>query len=186
MGVPPESSSRSLNAPGASGSCYRSTRPLRVVQVPERGRAGGGTTATFSAGRKVARARTTGSAGRCSGVGRPGRTSVSLPPRMTWSGRSSSPGSLGASNNGAGTRSAHRGVHRLADERLDRFHDDVEAVVDDLLTHARHPVFDLEGWVAGRLNAATVNGHRRLRGERGALQRPRLPGWLGAALGQDR
>jgi hypothetical protein len=78
------------------------------------------------------------------------------------------------------------GVDRLADECLDRFHDDVEAVVDDLLTHARRPVFNLEAWVAGRLNAATVNGHRRLRGERGALQRPRLPGWLGTALGQDR
>lgn len=78
------------------------------------------------------------------------------------------------------------GVDRLADECLDRFHDDVEAVVDDLLAHARHPVQHLEGWIAGRLTAATVNGHRRLRGERGALQRPRLPGWLAGALGHDR
>jgi hypothetical protein len=78
------------------------------------------------------------------------------------------------------------GVDRLSDECLDRFHDDVEAVVDDLLTHARQPVFNLEAWVAGRLNAATVNGHRRLRGERGALQRPRLPGWIATALGHDR
>ena len=77
-------------------------------------------------------------------------------------------------------------VERLADECLDRFHDDVEAVVDDLLVHARRPVQDLEAWIASRLNAATVNGHRRLRGQRGALQRPRLPRWLAEALGGDR
>jgi hypothetical protein len=78
------------------------------------------------------------------------------------------------------------GVDRLADECLDRFHDDVEAVVDDLLAHARQPVRDLEAWIAGRLTAATVNAHRRSRGRRGALQRPRLPGWLADALGHDR
>jgi len=78
------------------------------------------------------------------------------------------------------------GVERLADECLDRFHDDVEAVVEDLLTHARQPILNLEGWIAGRLNAATVDGHRRRRGERGALQRPRLPGWLAGDLGHDR
>ena len=78
------------------------------------------------------------------------------------------------------------GVDRLADECLDRFHDDVEAVVDDVLAHARHPVLNLEAWIAGRLNAATVDGHRRRRGSRGALQRPRLPGWLADELGQDR
>ena len=77
------------------------------------------------------------------------------------------------------------GVDHLADECLDRFHDDVEAVVDDLLAHARQPVQQLEGWIVSRLTAATVNGHRRLRGQRGALQRPRLPGWLADALGQD-
>jgi hypothetical protein len=58
-------------------------------------------------------------------------------------------------------------------------------VVDDVLAHARHPVLNLEAWIAGRLNAATVDGHRRRRGLRGALQRPRLPGWLAADLGQD-
>jgi hypothetical protein len=78
------------------------------------------------------------------------------------------------------------GVDHLADDCLDRFHDDVEAVVDDLLAHARQPVHDLEGWIAGRLTAATVDAHRRRRGERGALQRPRLPGWLAAELGHDR
>jgi len=78
------------------------------------------------------------------------------------------------------------GVDHLADDCLDRFHDDVEAVVDDLLAHARRPVHDLEGWIAGRLTAATVDAHRRRRGERGALQRPRLPGWLATELGHDR
>ncbi|MEU7791895.1 hypothetical protein ACGFKZ_15370 [Micromonospora tulbaghiae] len=77
-------------------------------------------------------------------------------------------------------------VERLADECLDRFHDDVEAVVEDLLTHADRPVHNLEAWIAGRLNAATVDGHRRRRGRRGALQRPRIPGWLADELGRDR
>ncbi|MEV6344078.1 hypothetical protein [Actinoplanes sp. NPDC051851] len=78
------------------------------------------------------------------------------------------------------------GVDGLADDCLDRFHDDVESVVDDLLTHARRPIDRLEAWIAARLGAATVNGHRRRRGSRGALQRPRLPGWLALALGEDR
>lgn len=78
------------------------------------------------------------------------------------------------------------GVDHLADECLDRFHDDVEAVVDDVLLHARRPVLNLESWIASRLNAATVDGHRRRRGMRGALQRPRLPGWLAGELGHDR
>lgn len=78
------------------------------------------------------------------------------------------------------------GVGNLADECLDRFHDDVEAVVEDLLAHARRPIHNLEAWVAARLGAATVDAHRRRRGRRGALQRPRLPGWLADELGQDR
>ena len=78
------------------------------------------------------------------------------------------------------------GVHQLADECLDRFHDDVEAVVDDLLSHTRQPVHHLEAWIAGRVNPATVDGYRRRRGERGALQRPRLPAWLDAELGRDK
>jgi hypothetical protein len=77
------------------------------------------------------------------------------------------------------------GVANLADECLDRFHDDVEAVVEDLLTHARQPIQNLEAWVSARLGAATVNAYRRRRGSRGALQRPRLPGWLTEELGPD-
>jgi hypothetical protein len=77
------------------------------------------------------------------------------------------------------------GVDRLADDCLDRFHDDVEAVVDDLLAHARQPVHQLEAWIAGRINAATVDAHRRRRGGRGALQRPRLPVWVADGLDRD-
>jgi transcriptional regulator with XRE-family HTH domain len=84
-----------------------------------------------------------------------------------------------------GHRSCAAGVERLADDCLDRFHDDVEAVVDDLLTHTRQPVEHLEAWVAARLRAATVDGNRRRRGQRGALQRPRVPGWLHDTLGHD-
>jgi hypothetical protein len=78
------------------------------------------------------------------------------------------------------------GVANLLDECLDRFHDDVEGVVDDLLTHARKPIMHVEAWVAARLGTATVNAYRRRRAVRGALQRPRLPGWLAAELGHDR
>ncbi|MEV4350362.1 hypothetical protein AB0J83_38390 [Actinoplanes sp. NPDC049596] len=79
-----------------------------------------------------------------------------------------------------------KGVDRLAEGCVDGFHDDVEAVVQDLLTHCRTPVLNLDAWIAGRVRAATVDAHRRRRGERGALQRPRLPGWLSAGLGHDR
>jgi hypothetical protein len=82
-----------------------------------------------------------------------------------------------------GHLSCAAGVGKLRDACLDRFHDDVEAVVDDLLIHARKPILHLEAWVATRLGAATVNAHRRRRATRGALQRPRLPGWLAAELG---
>ncbi|OLF09163.1 hypothetical protein BLA60_21570 [Actinophytocola xinjiangensis] len=76
-------------------------------------------------------------------------------------------------------------VQLLADDCLDRFHDDMDAVLDDLFRHARTPIRNLEGWVRRRLRAATVDAHRRRRGERGAQQRPRLPGWLADRLDHD-
>lgn len=76
-------------------------------------------------------------------------------------------------------------VHRLDADCLDKFHDDVEAVLDDLLVNAKVPVVNLEGWIARRIGPATVDAHRRRRGERGALQRPRLPGWLRQDLNQE-
>lgn len=79
-----------------------------------------------------------------------------------------------------------RSVSNLADECLDRFHDDVEAAVDYVLRNAHQPILNMEAWLASRLRAATVDGHRRRRGLVGALQRPRVPAWLANNLGQDR
>lgn len=76
-------------------------------------------------------------------------------------------------------------VQLLADDCLDRFHDDMDAVLDDLFQYARTPIQNLEGWVRKRLRAATVNAYRRRRGDRGAQQRPRLPGWLAERLDHD-
>ena len=76
-------------------------------------------------------------------------------------------------------------VTGLQPECLDRFQDDVEAVLEDLLRNARVPIHNLDGWITKRLDAATVDAHRRRRGERGTLQRPRMPGWLATALGDD-
>jgi len=84
-----------------------------------------------------------------------------------------------------GHRTCALGVDRLADGCLDRFYDDVEAVVDDLLTHATTKIANAEGWITSRLRAVTIDAHRRRRGARGALQRPRLPGWLRHRLGGD-
>jgi hypothetical protein len=77
------------------------------------------------------------------------------------------------------------GVDRLVDGCLDRFYDDVEAVVDDLLTHSTMRIANAEGWITSRLRAVTVDAHRRRRGARGALQRPRLPRWLVERLAGD-
>ncbi|WP_103350729.1 hypothetical protein [Amycolatopsis sp. CA-128772] len=74
-------------------------------------------------------------------------------------------------------------VSSLADECLDRFHDDMDAVLDDLFRNVRVPVHNLEGWVRTRLTAVTVDAYRRRRGARGALQRPRVPAWLAMKLG---
>jgi hypothetical protein len=78
-----------------------------------------------------------------------------------------------------------RSFQSLEPECLDRFHDDLESVVDYLLRHATSPINNLEGWMTRRLLAATVDGYRRRRGAIGALQRPRLPGWLIMELGDD-
>ena len=85
-----------------------------------------------------------------------------------------------------------RGHHRCAasadfllPECHDRFQDDVEAALNDLLKHADTQIANLGGWIASRLNAVTVDANRKRRGDRGAQQRPRLPLWLGDALGPD-
>ena len=53
------------------------------------------------------------------------------------------------------------------------------------MRRATDPIDNFDGWLATRLSPATVDAHRRRRGEIGALQRPRLPAWLGEALGGD-
>lgn len=78
-----------------------------------------------------------------------------------------------------------RSVGSLNPECLDCFEDDVAAVVDYVLRFADTPITDLEGWIASRVQQACVDGHRRRRGQRGALQRPRLPDFLAAGLGRD-
>ncbi|MCU7728868.1 hypothetical protein ODJ79_34585 [Actinoplanes sp. KI2] len=77
------------------------------------------------------------------------------------------------------------GLRQMAPECLDRYHDDVDAVLDDLFAHADRPIANLEGWITARLRRSTVDAHRRRRGERGAQQRPRPPAWLIAELGGD-
>ncbi len=77
-------------------------------------------------------------------------------------------------------------VCHLDDQCLDRFHDDMDAVIDDVFRNARIPIASLEGWIRSRLTHATIDGYRRRRGERGALQRPRVPRWLAAELGDNR
>jgi hypothetical protein len=57
--------------------------------------------------------------------------------------------------------------------------------VEHALRRATDPIDNFDGWLATRLSPATVDAHRRRRGEIGALQRPRLPAWLGEALGGD-
>jgi hypothetical protein len=85
-------------------------------------------------------------------------------------------------------RGHHRcaaGLPQLAHDCLDRFHDDLDAVLDDLFTHAGLAIDNLEGWLTMRMPRATVDAHRRRRGRRGAAQRPRVPIWLATELGDD-
>ncbi|MBL7258046.1 hypothetical protein [Paractinoplanes lichenicola] len=77
------------------------------------------------------------------------------------------------------------GLKGLAADCWSRFTDDLEAVVRHLLTRAVVPIENLEAWLTARLHAAMVDGYRRRRGERGAPQRPRVPGWLADELGHD-
>jgi len=77
-----------------------------------------------------------------------------------------------------------RGLQHMEESCLDGFHADLEAVVDHLLA-ATQPIADLEGWLAGRALNATIDGHRRRRGEAGALQRPRMTKALAKGLGED-
>jgi hypothetical protein len=76
-------------------------------------------------------------------------------------------------------------IEKMESDCLDRFHDDVEAVIDYLFGRAHSSIHNLEGWITTWLRAATVDGHRRRRGRRGAQQRPRVPKWLTTRLDND-
>ncbi len=86
---------------------------------------------------------------------------------------------------GKGHHSCAASLDMLAPECIDGFHDDVESVVEHVLRQARTPIHSLEGWISSRITVATVDGFRRRRGMRGALQRVRVPRWLSAALADD-
>lgn len=86
---------------------------------------------------------------------------------------------------GKGHRECALSIKNMASGCLDRFHDDVEAVIDYLFVRADSAIHNLEGWIATWLRAATVDGYRRRRGELGAQQRPRVPKWLATRLDDD-
>ncbi|GIF23105.1 hypothetical protein BJ973_000537 [Actinoplanes tereljensis] len=77
-----------------------------------------------------------------------------------------------------------RGIQFMDGQCLDGYYDDVESVIDYLLA-AKKPIDDLEAWLAHWAPNATVDGHRRRRGARGALQRPRMTRGLATDLGGD-
>ncbi|HEY0535828.1 MAG TPA: hypothetical protein VGD29_29940 [Actinoplanes sp.] len=82
---------------------------------------------------------------------------------------------------GRGHTRCARSLRHLEDACLDGFYDDVEAVVERLLA-ATAPIDDLQLWVARCAAGAAIDGHRRRRTERGALQRPRMTKALETAL----
>ena len=76
-------------------------------------------------------------------------------------------------------------VYHLEPECHDRHQDDVLAVRAFAVRHSDRPIANLPGWLASRLKPICVDAHRARRGDRGALQRPRLPRWLIEELGSD-
>nr|WP_221381705.1 hypothetical protein [Actinoplanes polyasparticus] len=82
-------------------------------------------------------------------------------------------------------RACLRGIRHLRPACLDAFQDDVDAVIDHLLA-GRTAIDDLDAWLAHWAPRAAVDAHRRRRGARGALQRPRMTKALAAGLGHDR
>lgn len=84
-----------------------------------------------------------------------------------------------------GHRACMRSMTLLAPECLDAFEDDVDSVIDHVLRFANSPINNLEGWIASRARQACVDGYRRRRGARGALQRPRLPEFISRELDHD-
>jgi hypothetical protein len=82
---------------------------------------------------------------------------------------------------GRGHRRCAQSVRHLGDTCLDGFYDDVDSMVERLLT-ATASINDLEAWVARSAANAAVDGYRCRRAERGALQRPRMTKVIEAGL----
>jgi hypothetical protein len=76
-------------------------------------------------------------------------------------------------------------VFRLADGCLDRFYDDTQAVIDAIFAQVSTPIQNLDGWIVRHVRTVAIDAYRRRRADRGALQRPRLPGWLAQSLLHD-
>ncbi|MEU6644571.1 hypothetical protein ABZ863_18730 [Saccharomonospora sp. NPDC046836] len=66
----------------------------------------------------------------------------------------------------------------MGSDCLDRFHDDVAAVIKAVAERTTTQVEDLTAWITAVARFAVVDAHRKRRGAIGAQQRPRLPQWL--------
>jgi hypothetical protein len=87
--------------------------------------------------------------------------------------------------NSKGHRRCASGMIRLAPECHDGFTDDLESVVNALLSY-RRPIANLEGWISARMSNAIKDGHRVRRArEMGAQQRVRVPARLAERLDND-
>jgi len=78
-----------------------------------------------------------------------------------------------------------RAVDRMGPDCLDRFHDDVAAVIQAVVQRTTTRVEDLDAWITAVARFAVVDAYRKRRGAIGAQQRPRLPRWLIGQLGED-
>jgi len=86
-------------------------------------------------------------------------------------------------------RRGHSRCAASADKLLpdchDAYQDDVEAVFQYVLRNSAGRFENLSGWIITRLKNVTIDAYRKRRGERGALQNPRLAIWLQTELGDD-
>jgi hypothetical protein len=88
-------------------------------------------------------------------------------------------------------RRQHRKICRNCTDRglvrpicADRTNENAIALLERFF-RARQEIEVLEAWATAALMNAIIDHYRKQRGERGALQRARVPKWLAAALGHD-
>ncbi|SDT81153.1 hypothetical protein [Actinoplanes derwentensis] len=72
-----------------------------------------------------------------------------------------------------GHNACGHGPHQMEDTCLDGFQDDLETVIDHLMS-ATAPISDLEGWLARSAQKTAVDGHRRRQGAPAGEPRPLL------------